>query len=292
MPHAAAPPRKAGSDLFYVLLAVSLLGATGIQYAINGFSALACLWQFPLLTAGLLLGLILLFLLILVVSTLFVDPKKLVEKPSAYFRFMLNQFCRLALFLGGVHVHVTGLEKVPRKSRFMLISNHAFAFDPLIYYYAMPWADLAFLAKKESFSIFVVAQIMREVLCLPLDRENDREALKAILKAIQFIKEEKCSIAVFPEGGTNRAEEDLLPFRNGAFKVAQKAQVPIVICALVNSKAILKNMFRRHTDVYLDVLDVIPPEQFAEQRTVEVGDRAHRILLEGLRKRKATLAAQ
>ena len=292
MPHAAAPPRKAGSDLFYVLLAVSLLGATGIQYAINGFSALACLWQFPLLTAGLLLGLVLLFLLILVVSTLFVDPKKLVEKPSAYFRFMLNQFCRLALFLGGVHVHVTGLEKVPRKSRFMLISNHAFAFDPLIYYYAMPWADLAFLAKKESFSIFVVAQIMREVLCLPLDRENDREALKAILKAIQFIKEDKCSIAVFPEGGTNRTEEDLLPFRNGAFKVAQKAQVPIVICALVNSKAILKSMFRRHTDVYLDVLDVIPPEQFAEQRTVEVGDRAHRILLEGLRKRKAALAAQ
>ena len=292
MPHAVAPPRKAGSDLFYVLLAVSLLGATGIQYAINGFSALACLWQFPLLTAGLLLGLVLLFLLILVVSTLFVDPKKLVEKPSAYFRFMLNQFCRLALFLGGVHVHVTGLEKVPRKSRFMLISNHAFAFDPLIYYYAMPWADLAFLAKKESFSIFVVAQIMREVLCLPLDRENDREALKAILKAIQFLKEDKCSIVVFPEGGTNRTEEDLLPFRNGAFKVAQKAQVPIVICALVNSKAILKNMFRRHTDVYLDVLDVIPPEQFAEQRTVEVGDRAHRILLEGLRKRKAALAAQ
>lgn len=275
-----------------MLLAASLLGAAGIQYAINGFSVLACLWQFPLLTAGMMAGLVLLFLLVLFVSTLFVDPKKMLEKPSAYFRFMLNQFCRLALFLGGVRVHVTGLEQVPRKSRFMLISNHAFAFDPLIYYYAMPWADLAFLAKKESFSIFVVAQIMREVLCLPLDRENDREALKAILKAIQFLKEDKCSIVVFPEGGTNRTEEDLLPFRNGAFKVAQKAQVPIVICALVNSKAILKNMFRRHTDVYLDVLDVIPPEQFAEQRTVEVGDRAHRILLEGLRKRKAALAAQ
>ena len=276
--------------MFYVLLGMSLLGAAWIQYAINGFSALPCLWQFPLLAAGMLAALILLFLLVLFVSTLFVDPKKMVEKPSAYFRFLLNQFCRLALFLGGVRVHVTGLEKVPRKSRFMLISNHAFAFDPLIYYYAMPWADLAFLAKKESFSIFVVAQIMREILCLPLDRENDREALKAILKAIQFLKEDKCSIAVFPEGGTNRTEEDLLPFRNGAFKVAQKAQVPIVICALVNSRAILKNMFRRHTDVYLDVLDVIPPEEFAGLKTVEIGDRAHSTLLEGLRRRKAALA--
>ena len=68
--------------------------------------------------------------------------------------------------------------------------------------------------------------------------------------------------------------------------------MPIVICALVNSKAILKNMFRRHTDVYLDVLAVIPPEELAGLKTVDIGDRAHGILLEGLRKRKAALAAQ
>lgn len=275
-----------------MLLAVSLLGTAGIQYAINGFSALSCLWQFPLLAAGLMAGLVLLFLLVLFVSTLFVDPKKFVERPSAYFRFLLNQFCRLALFLGGVRVHVTGLEKVPRGSRFMLISNHAFAFDPLIFYYAMPWADLAFLSKKENFSIFVVAQIMRKVLCLPLDRDNDREALNAILKAIQFLREDKCSIAVFPEGGTNKTDEPLLPFRNGAFKIAQKAHVPIVICALVNSKAILKNMFHRRTDVYLDVLDVIPPEEFATLKTVEIGDRAHAILRSGLLSRKAALSMQ
>ena len=62
--------------------------------------------------------------------------------------------------------------------------------------------------------------------------------------------------------------------------------------ALVNSKAILKNMFRRHTDVYLDVLAVIPPEELEGLKTVDIGDRAHGILLEGLRKRKATLATQ
>ena len=278
--------------MFYLWLAVGILGGAGIQYAINRFSTLSCLWQLPLLTAGVLLGEILLFLLVLFISTLFVDPRKLKEQPSSYFRFLLNQFCRLALFLGGVHVHVTGLEKVPRRSRFMLVSNHAFAFDPLIFYYAMPWADLAFLSKKENFSIFVVAQIMHEVLCLPLDRDNDREALKAILKAIQFLREDKCSIAVFPEGGTNKTAQPLLPFRNGAFKIAQKAHVPIVVCALVNSKAILKNMFRRRTDVYLDVLDVIPPEDFEKLKTIEIGDRAHAVMLDGLQKRKASLAMQ
>ena len=243
--------------MLYVFLVLALLASCALTWAASGFASLHALWQVPVFFAGSFLALVLLFLLVVLISCLFVDPKKLLEKPSGYFRFLLNEFCRLALALGGVHVNVTGLEKVPRDSRFLLVSNHRFAFDPLVFYSSMPWADLAFLSKKENFSIFVVAQIMREVLCLPLDRENDREALKAILKAIQFLKEDKCSIVVFPEGGTSKSGL-LQPFRNGAFKIAQKAGVPIVVCALTNTKAILKNMFRRKTDVYLDVLDVVP----------------------------------
>ncbi len=209
--------------------------------------------------------------------------QKLVEKPSPYFRFLLNQFSRLAFDLGGVRVHAAGLERVPREGRFLLVSNHLFAFDPIVFYYAMPWAELAFVSKTENFSLStIVAQVMRKILCLPLDRNNDREALKAILKAIQFIKEDKASIAVFPEGGTSKSGL-LQPFRNGAFKIAQKAGVPIVVCALTNTKAILKNMFRRRTDVNLDVLDVIPAETVASLKTtVEIGDYAHKISLRGL----------
>ena len=76
-----------------------------------------------------------------------------------------------------------------------------------------------------------------------------------------------------------------------AFKIAQKANVPIVVCALSNTKAILKNMFRRRTDVHLDVLDVIPAETVASLKTtVEIGDYAHKILSEGLAKRGVATA--
>lgn len=276
--------------MVYVLLALSAVFSAAVSAACNWFAGWAVLWQLPLLFIGCFLGLVLLFLLVLVVSCLFVDPKKLVEKPSPYFRFLLNQFSRLAFDLGGVRVHVTGLEKVPRKGRFLLISNHLFAFDPIVFYYAMPWAELAFISKTENFSLYIVAQVMRKILCLPLDRNNDREALKAILKAIQFIKEDKASIAVFPEGGTSKSGL-LQPFRNGAFIIAQKANVPIVVCALSNTKAILKNMFRRRTDVHLDVLDVIPAETVASLKTtVEIGDYAHKILSEGLAKRGVATA--
>ena len=273
-----------------VLCVLSAFFSVGFSAAHGWFASLAVLWRLPLLFAGSFLALVLAFLLVLAVSCLFVDPKKLVEKPSPYFRFLLNQFCQLALGLGGVRVHVTGLEKVPRKGRFMLVSNHLFAFDPLIYYYAMPWADLAFISKTENFSIFFVAQVMRKVLCLPLDRNNDREALKAILKAIEFLKQDKASIAIFPEGGTSKTGL-LQPFRNGAFKIAQKAGVPVVICALTNTKAILKNMFRRRTDVYLDVLSVIPAEEIAQLKTTaEISDHAHKILSAGLAKRGVATA--
>ena len=216
--------------MLYVFLALALLSGCALTYAASGFASLAALWQVPVFFLGSFLALVVLFLLVVLVSCLFVDPKKLLEKPSGYFRFLLNEFCRIALALGGVHVNVTGLEKVPRKGRFLLVSNHRFAFDPIVFYAVMPWAELAFLSKKENFSIFIVAQVMREVLCLPVDRNNDRESLKSILKAIQFIKDDKASIAVFPEGGTNKTSDPLLPYRSGVFKIAQKANVPIVVC--------------------------------------------------------------
>ena len=276
--------------MLYVFLALALLSGCALTYAASGFTSLAALWQVPVFFLGSFLAFVVLFLLVVLVSCLFVDPKKLLEKPSGYFRFLLNELCRIALALGGVRVNVTGLEKVPREGRFLLGSNHRFAFDPIVFYAVMPWAELAFLSKKENFSIFIVAQFMREVLCLPVDRDNDRESLKSILKAIQFIKDDKASIAVFPEGGTNKTGDPLLPYRNGAFKIAQKAGVPIVVCVLSNTPAILKNMFRRHTDVYLDVLDISPAEDLAGVTTVQIGGRVHDTMVNGIAARREAMA--
>lgn len=276
--------------MLYTFLALSAVFSVVFGVVRHWFSSFHVLWQLPLLFLGSFLALVVLFLLVLAVSCLFVNVKKPVEKPSRYFRFLLNQFSKLAFDLGGVRVHAAGLEKVPREGRFLLISNHLFAFDPIVFYYAMPWAELAFVSKTENYAIPIVAQVMHKLLCLPLDRNNDRAALKAILKAIEYLKQDKVSIAVFPEGGTSKSGL-LQPFRNGAFKIAQKAGVPIVVCAISNTKAIVKNMFRRKTDVYLDVLEVIAPETVAELKTtVAIGDHAHKILSEGLAKRGVATA--
>lgn len=276
--------------MLYVYSVLSIISSFSILYFTGYLKTWHLLWRVPLIAVGCFLALVLLFLLVVYISTLFVDMRKKQDKPSSYFRFLLNQFSVVTLTFAGVHVHASGLDKVPRGSRFMLVCNHRLFIDPLIFYYAMPWADLAFIAKKEAFKIPVVSQVMHEVLCLPIDRDNDREALKTILKAIELLKQNKASIAVFPEGGTNRTGEMLLPFRNGAFKIAQKAQVPIVVCALTNSGAIKKNMFRRRTDVYLDVIDVLQPDDFCAEKTPEIGGQTRKIMASGITARQAALA--
>lgn len=276
--------------MLYVYSVLSIISSFSILYFTGYLKTWHLLWRVPLIAVGCFLALVLLFLLVVYISTLFVDMRKKQDKPSSYFRFLLNQFSVVTLTFAGVHVHASGLDKVPRGSRFMLVCNHRFFIDPLIFYYAMPWADLAFIAKKEAFKIPVVSQVMHEVLCLPIDRDNDREALKTILKAIELLKQNKASIAVFPEGGTNRTGEMLLPFRNGAFKIAQKAQVPIVVCALTNSGAIKKNMFRRRTDVYLDVIDVLQPDDFCAEKTPEIGEQTRKIMASGISARQTALA--
>ena len=91
----------------------------------------------------------------------------------------------------------------------------------------------------------------------------------------EFIKDDKASIAVFPEGYTSR-DGKLHTFRSGVFKIAQKANVPIVVCTIQNSQYVFRNA--RHlkpTDVYLHLLTVIPAEEVQSSNTVELAERIH-----------------
>ena len=269
--------------LIFALIALAI--ALVYAFYFSAVTGLADIWKPLLMFLGSFVAINALYLLVMWLIGLPVKAAPRARQ-SEICRVAGVSICSFILGHCWTRVHTEGLEKLPKDSRFLLVSNHRFAFDPLVFYSSMPWADLAFLSKKENFSIFVVAQIMRKVLCLPVDRNNDRESLKSILKAIQFIKDDKASIAVFPEGRTNRTADPLLPYRCGVFKIAQKANVPIVICSLVNSRAILRNMFRKHTEVWLDVLDVIPAEELAGKTTIEVGERVHAVMEAGVVRRE------
>ena len=145
-----------------------------------------------------------------------------------------------------------------------------------------PKSQLAFISKQENRNMFIVGKVLPKLLCQPIDRENDREALKTILRCIRLLKEDKVSIGVFPEGYIH-PQRKLQHFRPGVFKIAQKAKVPIVVCTLQDTQYVVKNLLRgKSSQIRLHVLDVIPAEELEGVTTVQIADRVYRMMAQDL----------
>ena len=240
------------------------------------------LWLLPVLAAGFyLLGLLIAFLFLWGICAM-VDLEEPQEEDSPFYRAVMHIYVEALISLVGIRLHTRGLEKTPRDGRFLLVCNHLFLADPGILIHCFKDSQLAFITKQENQSMFIVGKIMHKILCQPLDRENDRAALKTILKCISLIKEDKVSVGVFPEGYTSK-DGKLHHFRSGAFKIAQKANVPIVVCTLQNTRMIFKNLAKlKKTDVELHLVEVIPPQELKGKTTVEISDRIYEMMISDL----------
>lgn len=152
---------------------------------------------------------------------------------------------RLVLKISGVQIEVIGKEKIPTGQSVLYVGNHRSFFDILIGYVTVP--DLTgFVAKKEMEKLPLLSQWMTLVHCLFLDRENMREGLKTILTGIDKVKQ-GVSIWIFPEGTRNRNESilDLMPFKEGSLKIAEKSGCPVIPVAITGSAKIFENQFPR-----------------------------------------------
>ena len=249
----------------------------------GGFGSLAWIWILPVGWLSVFLGVILLVFLLVLVMCAFVDLEKEEKKDNRFYRAVLYLIADAAHTVLQVRVHPQGLEKIPSQGRVMLVCNHLDNVDPVIIMHQVKkMQTLAFIAKRETATMFVVGKFMHKLLCQRINRENDREALKTILKCIDIIKKDKASIAVFPEGGI-RGGNVLHPFRHGVFKIAQRTQVPIVVCTLWGTQNVFHNGLRlKHTDVDFHVLGVVQPDEIKDKTAVEVGQMVHGMMAKDL----------
>ena len=253
-----------------------------ILAALVFFVAGTPVWSLPLLFLGFDLGLLLLSVLFLWICCATVDMSKPQDEDSRFFRRLMHPYIEALISIVGIRLHTQGLEKVPTDGRFLLVCNHLFIADPGVLLHCFKDSQLAFVTKQENESVFLVGKIMHKILCQPIDRDNDRAALKTILKCIQLLKEDKVSVCVFPEGYTSK-DGKLHHFRNGVFKIAQKANVPIVVCTLQNTRQIFKNMAKlKHTDVPVHLVEVIPAEELKGLTTVQIGERVYEAMISDL----------
>ena len=239
-------------------------------------------WLWPLIFAGAFLALFVLAWAICAVICAFIDLDKPVEKESKFYRQAMYFYVDGLIDLFLVKLKTRGLEKTPKDGRFLLVCNHQQMADPGILLSCFRESQLTFISKQENRKLPIINKFMHNIRCQLIDRDNDRQALKAILECIRMIKADEVSVAVFPEGYTSK-DGKLHPFRPGVFKIAQKANVPIVVCTINDTRPIFHNAPRlKRTPVELHLVDVIPAQELVDKTTMEISNRVYDMMIADL----------
>lgn len=273
------------------IVVLSVLIALGVCAVTGSFAGLAWLWVAPVSFAGSFLVLALAAFIYLLVRLNAIDMDEPREHDDPKFRKIVGLYAHAFCTFMGMRFHVTGIEKKPKEGRFLVVSNHLHEMDIPSIYFPFEHDQLSFVSKRENRDMFVVGKVMHQLVCPLLNRENDREALKTILKCIQLIKDDEVSLCIFPEGHTSD-DGRLQPVKAGSLKIAMKAKVPIVVCTLQNTNKVTTNIKHlKHTDIYVHIVDVITPEQMQGKTAVDLAQQVYGLMLADLGPAYAPLPA-
>ena len=242
--------------------AISGAGAVLLSF-VGSFFVLFLIWAIPC-----------------VIASLFVDIHKKNKKDSKFFRFYMYSIIDVMRCVLNYRVKTSGLDKVPDE-KFLLISNHRSSFDPIIQLAIFRKYNLSFVSKKENVAIPIFGKIMHRCSVVALDRENPRQSVKAISDAAEIIKSDIAPMGIYPEGTRNHGE-GLLPFKSGAFKIAQKAKCPIVVSVMTGSESIMRNAFWKRKKIDYKIIGVLSADFVAQHTTSEISQVAADMMLEHL----------
>ena len=106
---------------------------------------------------------------------------------------------------------------------------------------------------------------------------------------IEYIKR-GISICIFPEGTRNHTDE-MLPFKEGSMKIAEKTGCPIIPMAITNSAEIFENHlpFIRPCHVILEYGTPILPNELTKEEKKFLGSYTQNQIQEMLNKNKSLI---
>ncbi|MDY5987691.1 MAG: lysophospholipid acyltransferase family protein [Lachnoclostridium sp.] len=194
---------------------------------------------------------------------------------------------RVILRISGVEITVIGEENIPDEP-VLYIGNHRSYFDILLTYSRCKRLT-GYVAKKEMERYPLLRDWMRRLYCLFLDRSSPREGLKTILQAIEYVKN-GISICIFPEGTRNDGEElTMLPFKDGALKIAEKTGCAIIPISMNNTHSIFEAQVPRikKTHVIIEYGKPIYPGELDKETKKHLGTYCKNIIMDTIKKNQA-----
>ena len=155
-------------------------------------------------------------------------PKKRRRNPFRFVLFDLLKWSRalsVLLWLRPKKMYESKAAKKPIRGGAVLVSNHTNIFDPIIMLCAFWYRHVHTIAMKELFNKKFPRWFFRNMLCIPVDRQNFN--MNTYRAAVDVLLDKK-PLCIFPEGGINLDETSINAFKSGAVFMALKGNAPIV----------------------------------------------------------------
>jgi 1-acyl-sn-glycerol-3-phosphate acyltransferase len=151
---------------------------------------------------------------------------------------------------------VRGTPPANPRNPYVVVANHE-SFADIVLLSLMPW-EMKWLSKVSIMKIPVFGWIMWLVRDVPVHRGRATSARAAMEECAVRLRG-RVSVMIFPEGTRSRTAE-MLPFKDGAFRLAIEAGVPVLPIALFGTRrAIARRDWRiGEAHAVAEILDPVP----------------------------------
>ena len=265
-----------------VLLILSLVG-TALTIYFGQYLPLGevIFWTIPLYIIFYIFVAFLLFVLVLTVISLVVKPDR--EHPKQIYRKMIIFICKFLTGFYRIRYQLHGFEKIPKNTTFLLVANHQSNIDPIAMIWAFRDYHITYIMKDGLMKLPIVGRWLYGSGFFPINRKNNRKAAETIINASKRIGNGVHSVAVYPEGHRSKGP-NMNEFRSGVFKIAQKAESSIVVCAIDNTYKVKKRFPFSPTTIIIEVVDVWEYDRFKDLNTIDLGNEIHKQIEDTLNK--------
>jgi len=149
---------------------------------------------------------------------------------------VIRLWASLWSLLVGIRFRAHGLEHINVDQPYIYVFNHRSYLDAPAIPMSIP-QEVKALGKKEIKRIPVFGWVVSQY-AVWVDRKDIRSREVSLGRLIGVLKA-GYSIVVAPEGTRNDTKDALLPFYNGAFRLAIETQTPVMCLAIINSAQIM-----------------------------------------------------
>lgn len=198
-----------------------------------------------------------------------------------YAYFFIRLWC-FGMFYGmGFRYELIKLtdKKIDLKKQYVFISNHTSIMDVMLPCILMPNHPLCYVGKKELVKIPIFGIIYKRI-CVMVDRNSARSRADVYRRCAERMQEGQ-SIVIFPEGGVPDDTSVILDtFKDGAFILSSKYQVPIAVFTFAGLKEMFPFDYKKghpgKVKVYFN--DIIEPDQKVEILKAESHQKIKNVL--------------